>query len=375
MGTHGQTLKRVGISGSYGGLNLGDEAILEVIIKQLRRALPVEITVFSRDAEDTRRRHQVEQAVAARDLSRREAAEIVRGLDLLILGGGGILYDAEAEIYLREANLAHEVGTPVMVYAVSAGPLLEPSNRAKVRQSVNQAAVITVRDRQSLQLFEEIGVTREIHLTADPAVLSEPEPLNQDEILRFESFDPQARLIGLSVRELGPAAPDLDVEHYHRLVANVADFFIDRLDAEVVFFPLERRRFDVQHSHGVMAQMSHAQRASVLRREYTPGQLISLLQRFQFAVGMRLHFLVFAALAGIPMVGLPYATKVTGFLEGLHTEAIGLGHVSAGQLIARIDRAWGTREELRLRIREALGGLKQRALENNALAVGLLTGK
>lgn len=38
---------RVGISGSYGGLNLGDEVILEVIVSQLRRSLPVEITVFS----------------------------------------------------------------------------------------------------------------------------------------------------------------------------------------------------------------------------------------------------------------------------------------------------------------------------------------
>ena len=44
---------RVGISGSYGGLNLGDEAILQSIIQQLSHSLPVEITVFSRDAADT----------------------------------------------------------------------------------------------------------------------------------------------------------------------------------------------------------------------------------------------------------------------------------------------------------------------------------
>ena len=56
---------RVGISGSYGGLNLGDEAILKGIVKELRRALPVEITVFSRDAEDTRQRHEVERVVPA----------------------------------------------------------------------------------------------------------------------------------------------------------------------------------------------------------------------------------------------------------------------------------------------------------------------
>ena len=46
-------LYRIGITGSYGGLNLGDEAILHSIITQLRRDLPVEITVFSRDPEDT----------------------------------------------------------------------------------------------------------------------------------------------------------------------------------------------------------------------------------------------------------------------------------------------------------------------------------
>ena len=54
---------RVGISGSYGGLNLGDEAILKGIVGELRRSLPVEITVFSRDAEDTRARHRVDRVV------------------------------------------------------------------------------------------------------------------------------------------------------------------------------------------------------------------------------------------------------------------------------------------------------------------------
>ena len=84
------TRGQVGISGSYGGFNLGDEAILHVLVSQLRQSLPVDITVFSRDAQDTRRRHQVERVVNASSLSRRETQEIVEGLDLFILGGGGI---------------------------------------------------------------------------------------------------------------------------------------------------------------------------------------------------------------------------------------------------------------------------------------------
>ncbi|HSE04213.1 MAG TPA: polysaccharide pyruvyl transferase family protein, partial [Methylomirabilota bacterium] len=117
MGTRKEPF-RVGISGSYGGLNLGDEAILQGIVSQLRQTIPVEITVFSRDREDTLARHKVERAVAVRDLSRDEVLPEVQRLDLLILGGGGILYDAEAAIYLREVTLAHEHQVPVMVYAV-----------------------------------------------------------------------------------------------------------------------------------------------------------------------------------------------------------------------------------------------------------------
>src|SRR5687768_2873226 len=105
---------RIGITGSYGGLNLGDEAILQSIIAQVRRDLHAEITVFSRDPDDTLQRQRVERAVAVRSLSRAEAAAEVEKLDLLILGGGGILYDAEARIYLREVQIAKEKGVPVM---------------------------------------------------------------------------------------------------------------------------------------------------------------------------------------------------------------------------------------------------------------------
>lgn len=368
---HGDRISRVGISGSYGGFNLGDEAILEVIIRELRKSLPLEITVFSRDAADTRKRHDVD-AVDRTELTRRQSQSIVADLDLLILGGGGILYDGDADMFLREVWLAHEAGTPVMVYGISAGPLFDGPLRDRVRDALNAAEVITVRDRHTCRLLEETGVRQDILVTADPALLLEPQPLTLDEILEAEAIDPKSRLIGFSVREPGPAAPGLEIEHYHRLVANAADFLIDRLDAEVVFFPLERRAFDVQHSHSVVGRMSHAQRATVLKRDYTPGQILSLLRHFEFNVGMRLHFLIFSALADVPFMALPYAAKVKGFLEELRLQAPALEHVSSGQMIANIDRAWDQREALGARVREALPELQRRARINNELAVGLL---
>jgi polysaccharide pyruvyl transferase CsaB len=363
---------RVGISGSYGGLNLGDEAILKGIVKQLRRSLPVEITVFSRNADDTRARHDVERVVPVRRLSRDEVLPEVQRLELLILGGGGILFDGEAQVFLREVMLAHEHRVPVMVYAISAGPLKDPAAQSMVQDGLGRAAVVTVRERGARQVLEDVGVHREILVTADPALLLEPEPLPKDALKR-EGLDNGRQLVGVSVREPGAAAPDISEQAYHKLLADAADFMVDRFDADVVFVPLEPKMVDVQQAHAVVARMLRAQRATVLRGDYTSAQLLSLVRHFAFAVGMRLHFLIFASLQNVPFVALPYAPKVGGFLEDLGIEMPPLQQVSAGRLIAYIDHAWDRRRLLQARIERALPALRERALETNAIAVRLLS--
>jgi polysaccharide pyruvyl transferase CsaB len=362
---------RIGISGSYGGMNLGDEAILEGILGQLRATVAAEVTVFSRNPADTLARHKVERAISARSLTRREMIPEIRQLDLFILGGGGILYDRDAQEYLREVSIAHELNVPVVIYAISAGPLTTQASRRAVQETLNALswAVVTVRDRQGYRLLEDVGVTADIQLTADPAFLLEPEPLSA-EALKAEGVEFDHPLVGFSVREPGPAAPDINPEEYYALLANAADYIVERYDAEVVFVPMEKT--DVQHSHAVVAHMQNSERAEILRRRYSPGQILDLMGRFHFAVGMRLHFLIFAALRGTPFAALPYASKVSGLLEDLDIETPPLGSIGIGQLIARIDRSWDTRAEIRRKIHERLPALKIRAQLTNRLLLALL---
>jgi polysaccharide pyruvyl transferase CsaB len=362
---------QIGISGSYGGLNTGDEAILHSMIAQIRRSLPAGITVFTRSVEDTRRRHAVDRAVSLRGMSRAEAAAEIKPLDLFVLGGGGILFDGEAEIFLRDAMIAHDLGVPVMVYAVSAGPLVKASTRELAREALNRAALVTVRDRQARQLLEEIGVVREVIVTADPALLLEPEPLPA-EALKLEGLDrPSRPLVAFSVREPGGAAPDINVRHYQEVVANGADFMIRRYSAQVVFVPLERHHMDLQYSHAAISRMQCVQHAAVLKGDYSPGQLVSLLTHFQLAVGMRLHFLIFSALANVPFIALPYASKVTGFIQDLEMEAPPLDKVNSARLIALIDQAWDERDSIRARVQHRLPAVMDRARSTTRLLVEL----
>src|SRR6185437_6004263 len=316
-------------------------------------------------------RHSVEHALNPRAMTRREITPTIQALDVFILGGGGILYDREAQIFLREVSIAHEAGVPVLLYAISAGPLVTPAARLAVQQILDAAprTIISVRDRIGQRLLDDLGVSQEVHLTADPAFLLKPQPLTR-EALKAEGVEFNRPLVGFSVREPGPAAPDIDPDDYHALLANAADFVIERFDSEVLFVPMEK--VDVRHSHAVVAHMRNSERAEILRRRYSPGQILDLMGRFEFAVGMRLHFLIFAASRGTAFAALPYASKVSGLLQDLDLEAPPLGDMGVGQLIARIDRKWDTRADIRARIRQRVPELKQRASRNNEMLLDML---
>ena len=365
---------KIGITGSYGGMNLGDEAILQSMIEQLRREVPgVEITVFSRNADDTKRRHRVERAVPVRKLSRAEVVPEVERLDLLLFGGGGILYDAEARIYLREVLVAKEHGVPVMLFAVGAGPLKDPTVQEAVREALKGVAAITVRERSAQQCLEECGVHEDVIVTADPALLLKPEALPRN-ALKFEGLEGRSRVIGMSVREPGVAAPDLDPNVYHSLLANAADFMVDRFDADVLFVPMEHSVLDSQHSHAVIARMLRAQRARVLNGEYTSGQILAMMSRFSFVVGMRLHFLVFAALRGVPFVALPYAGKVSGFIEDLKLPAPPINLVNPGRLCAHLDQAFDDRKSVKSTLAKSVPLLQERSRQTIKIALEVLKG-
>ncbi|MDG4814714.1 polysaccharide pyruvyl transferase family protein [Micromonospora sp. WMMD956] len=338
-----RTAPTIGVLGSYGGRNLGDEAILSGLLADLRSHEPdARIIVFSRNPAHTARAHPDVEAVPWEGVSRVDSAEVLAELDLLILGGGGILYDREARRYLRVVRVAQERGLPLLTYAVGVGPLSDGVDTGMVRETLAGATEVTVRDQESRMVLEEAGLLNPITVTADPAFLLEPEDFPAH-LLREEGVPNGKRLVGLSVREPGRAAERLDVDGYHRLIAQIADFLIHRIDAHVLFVPMERD--DIRHSHGVMSHMTAADRGRILHGDYSPRQVLGLMRHFDLAVGMRLHFLIFSAMVGTPFLPLPYAGKVFDLAQRLGVPALrGVEREVEGPLLAEVDRLWDERQ-------------------------------
>src|SRR4029453_16126446 len=103
---------------------------------EIRQAAPdAEVVVFSRNAEHTQAHHAADRVVAVRDAGRDEVAPEIPRLDLLLLGGGGLLYDKEAHTYLREVEIAHEADVRTATFAISAGPLESPEAKRLVARA------------------------------------------------------------------------------------------------------------------------------------------------------------------------------------------------------------------------------------------------
>ncbi|HEY9390766.1 MAG TPA: polysaccharide pyruvyl transferase family protein [Mycobacteriales bacterium] len=361
----------IGILGSYGGLNIGDEAILTCIVERLRSARPnAELVVFSRRPEHTVERHLADRVVPWRGVSRENVLPDIERLDLLVLGGGGILYDGEARHYMRAVISAQQRGIHTYGYAIGAGPLAGMEDAALVREGLESMTAFTVRDQETKLVLEDIGLSRRIEVTADPAMLLTAEEFTPTMLMQ-EGVPEHNHLVGMSVREPGRAATNLDVAGYHALLAEAADFVVHRLDAHILFVPMERD--DIRRSHAVLSHMVAPDRARVLNGDYGPGQILGLMRHLDFVVGMRLHVLIFAAVTGVPFLPLPYAGKVFDFARTVGAPALtGVTREAAGPLLATVDRIWDLRRQQAAHIRQRVAEQKHRAARAGDAAEELL---
>ena len=83
----------------------------------------------------------------------------------------------------------------------------------------------------------------------------------------------------------------------------------------------------------------------VLRQPLSSELMLGLTSRMQAVISMRLHGLIFAAGQGIPLVGITYDPKVSGFLSYMGQELYqDLDQLTGDSLRGMLDRAMALRD-------------------------------
>lgn len=300
------------ICGAYGKGNAGDDSILEAILQQMGHIDPdIPLYVLSRNPKETRLRYRVE-AIHTFDFLRFLCR--MGRTKLYINGGGSLIQDVTStrslQYYLSNIAMAKRRGNSVLMYGCGIGPVSLPKNRKFAGRVIDRHAdLITLRDPQSETELRDMGVTKpEIRITADPALLLDAAPDHKVEsFLLSQGMEPNGKYAMFALR------PWKGVEDKLPLFAAQAKE-LSAKGITPVFFALEPRRdLEITKKVAAMADCPH----HVIAAPHDGHLIVGLMGKMQMLVSMRLHALIFAAGQGVPLVGVVYDPKVSGFLDYL----------------------------------------------------------
>lgn len=369
--------------------NLGDRAMLEVLIDRVRAAHPeTRFSVFARDAERVRslgravEQIPVEQkpmwaifrsvalafgrTLPALDwvvrkrlpwwytsILRRKARslvnpEVLDKADILLVSGGGFITDAfigQAWPVLERLSAATKQNIPFALLGQGIGPLRDPALVDKAREVLAHAKLIAIREtHHSLPLLLELGVSpQQIIVTGDDAI----EPAFQARRVTI------GKLLGINFRVAEYAGiTQSDVDRLRRPMRSLAA----RLATKLIALPVCIVDSVEASSDATVASqlVDPGVEGTDGRVPQTPRALIERISACRVVVTGSYHAAVFALAQGIPSVCL-YNTEYYGNkFRGLADEfgdGCDLIDKSGGDfetaLMAAIESAWGRAEELR----------------------------
>ena len=385
---------RIVIVGASGFTNLGDDAILAAMLRELRAAIPGAHFAIATGgpAMLTDNSSFGGADVTALPFDDEAIANALATADLLIVGGGGFIYDYDGRIsahaflhgdgslfypHLRAILTAHTLGVPIQVYAIGVGPLITAGGRGLSRTILSLASAITVRDPLSLVESRAAGVqVPPPELTADPDLGLPPVAPSAaaDRTVRV-GFVARAWLrLGADWTTSGRAR----FERYADWLAAGADYAIERWGATPIFLPLQRRYDDDRAiEEGIIARMRHSDRARLADDLADFRSLQATIGGLDALVSTRLHPLILAGVAGVAPIGVALSPKVRAFLRTLGLPELTLSPWLArdADLCAALDRALGTPGPIRERLRIGIATQARAAARNPAIAAALLGGR
>jgi len=281
------------LCGYYGEHNLGDDALLAALLRQLPSSLTPLVTAYDRV--------EVEERHGVATVQRRSPKAVLAALgrsDALVFGGGSLLQDAtsfQSLLYYGALIAAARLqGKPVVLWAQGLGPLRRRRSRLLVRSLLPLLTAVSWRDADSAALGQRLGLVADHGVDA---VWSLPR----------EQWLGRGGPLVVAWRPTDQLQGDR-WQPYLKALETLAQ----TLDREVLWVP-----FHLDQDRNLLADLiaagslpeGLAQRSRQVDA-LTPREAMALFRSAGLVIAMRLHALILAALSGAPVAALSYDPKV-----------------------------------------------------------------
>lgn len=355
------------ITGYYGFLNSGDDAILTSMCDDVRElGINSKITILSNNPQETEKEYKVH---ATNRFNMISVIKEIKSADILLMGGGSLLQDCTSTrsllYYLGILWLAKAFGKKAMIYANGIGPIRRRINRWITRYMLNRVDLITLREKLSYKELEKLGVTKPlIKITADPVFSLKLKPKKLEQIFEQEKIDTSKPMVAVLFR------PWKNQEDYSKKMALVCDYIVRELGMNILFVPMKYPT-DLKISNSISEKMEC--KSYSLNNKYDVDTIIEVIGNTRFVLSMRLHALLYAALKNKPMIGYIYDPKVKYFLEELKISALeDIEEFTVESSIMEIHNILENYTEIQQEIEKEVEVLKNKAEENRKFLMQLI---
>ena len=368
------------IFGYYGMRNTGDELILRVLAEQLPGAFegkPVRLGVLpSYDA--TQAYDPDIDGLRVLKYANNKFLKLLgifpdaSQTDLLVIGGGGVIQDHEnmgarsVTGLLKRALLVRFFGGMVVLLGVGVVPLMTRSGKLQTRLLCRLSSAIVTRDTESAEALADAGVPKSKIVNAGDLVLLWAPPMTARE--RINDHLVQNQLV-VSLLPYHKERQELFevTTGVRKGIARALDGFLDKhKNATVVFvsFQGEPPKYDQEEADAVIALMRHSNRCITREYDPRPERVYEDILNSSAVVGMRLHSIVLACMAGKPFIAVSYHDKVASFAKavGRGEWVVSRERVNSGLLESKLHAM--TESNMKATYSDYLPLLRQKALLN-----------
>lgn len=307
-----QTSGGIILSGYYGYRNSGDDALLGVIAGSIRGELPdVGIAALSKTPKSTALCYGIESVGRFNLIS---IIKLMGRSKLFVNGGGTLLTNSTTSTrslwyYTALMRLAKKRGLGVMLYANGVGPVEGEFGIGLARRALEACDMISLREELSRGELEKLGVRNpNVTVTADPAFMLTP--CDGDwlkYLLAREGFERGRNYACFALRRCEGLGPDFENE-----IVAACKALRERFGLIPVFIAMQR-----PNDEGIALSIAR-NAGGIFLSELTASELIGFMSACSFTVGMRLHSIIYSAVAGTPVIPVSYDVKVDALTESLN---------------------------------------------------------
>ncbi len=390
------------VAGGYDTNNLGDHASIQVLLKDLKKSVPdVEAVVLSRHPEENFLDNFNVKLIKNLDhLSKKlskdrwfygfnenddddhlsKITNELQSSDALLIGSGRLLIDISLDFmkgplpyYAVLVTLAKFLGVPVLIYSMT---IIKPETKIGneiLRYILTNCNLITVRDTESKQLVESMGILNyKINVLPDAAIG-----------LDFVTNSTSLISLGKEIPELNKYNQTIGINfryinftkqvgtNYFKNLAQICDYLVDELNCNIILVPqgtynVDTPLTDDRYTHKqVKNECNNQNSIHVLEKRYNVSETLAIYQQCDFLFSMRRHGLIFAATQLTPIFGLS-GEENTSFLFKdfeLSENYIDIFKILETKDFSVLKSAFLERNKCREKIKQTLPALKKHTKE------------